>query len=163
MTKETAETPPRKRLERDILWFAVGMIVVGVLGTVAFIGFLRGEVESQVRIALSNEKTIRSITSQPDFLSPLAATLVRDFKDALPQGEPGTAGQPGPFFGRIQEKTGNNGTAPCSRFCAGRQWGGFTGTCVGAKLVTGVRTGDYAGCDEAPGIGNELKCWCSVF
>ena len=62
---------------------------------------------------------------------------------------------------RFRQKTGNDGTASCETFCAGRLWGDWTGTCVGAKLVSGGRSGDYVGCGHIPGLGNILICTCS--
>ncbi len=163
MTEPKEEPGPQKRLEKNIVWFALGMIVVGVLGTVGFIAWLRGEVVGQVREALREPSTVETIARQPEFLKPLAAVIVDDHKNDLPKGDSGTDGQPGPFFGKIMEKGGNDGTASCDRFCSGRAWGGFTGTCVGARLVTGSDTGEYIACRTAPGPGNHLKCWCSTF
>lgn len=63
-----------------------------------------------------------------------------------------------------KEKNGNNGTVSCSTFCAGKEWGGWSGTCVNAYILNGPRAGDYVGCETTtatPG-GGELMCTCSV-
>lgn len=54
-------------------------------------------------------------------------------------------------------KTGNNGTASCSDFCAGPQWGGFTGTCAGGYDRNTRRS---IGCAEAPGHLGDFACAC---
>jgi hypothetical protein len=57
-------------------------------------------------------------------------------------------------------KHGNNGTAPCSAFCAGPQWHGGVGDCVSAKITPG---GASISCDTAVGLldpGFELTCEC---
>lgn len=160
MTEPKEEPTPQKRLEKNMVWFALGMIVVGVLGTIGFIAWLRGEVVGEVKKALTDQSTVEAIARQPEFLKPLAEVIVGEHKNELPSG---TDGQPGPFFGRIMEKGGNDGTASCDRFCSGREWSGFTGTCVGARLVAGSGTGEYIACRTAPGLGHHLKCWCSTF
>ena len=79
-----------------------------------------------------------------------------------PQGAQGPQGAAGAFAGQIAQKGGNNGTVSCGTFCAGAQWGP-TGTCVGAKLVSGVGVGTYIDCQTVPGLNNSLDCWCSQF
>ena len=55
-----------------------------------------------------------------------------------PKGLKGDKGAPGPFYGKVQGKPGNNGTVSCNTFCSNKKWGGWSGTCVGAKLTAGV-------------------------
>lgn len=63
-------------------------------------------------------------------------------------------------------KPGNNGTASCDVFCAGAEWGPATGTCVGAKVVSGPRAGTMLTCSEVAastyGLTN-VTCLCSTF
>jgi hypothetical protein len=60
------------------------------------------------------------------------------------------------YFG----KAGNNGTVSCETFCAGSQWDGGTGRCVGAIL----REENYPlSCSAVPGLltnGAHLICQC---
>lgn len=61
----------------------------------------------------------------------------------------------------VFRKPGNNGTVSCNVFCAGEQFAGISGTCVGARIVAGGSTGRYVACTDAPGLGNDLMCWCA--
>jgi hypothetical protein len=59
----------------------------------------------------------------------------------------------------VFQKPGNNGTVSCDVFCAGANWGGTTGTCVGAYDTGGK---DYVSCSTALGSPGYLDCWCSA-
>jgi hypothetical protein len=58
---------------------------------------------------------------------------------------------------RVSYKSGNNGTVSCDVFCAGENWGGWTGTCVAAERLD---TRTYVGC-AATNSTNGLDCWCA--
>lgn len=52
-------------------------------------------------------------------------------------------------------KGGDNGTASCSTFCLGSQWGA-TGFCIAARKMD---TLEYVTCDVGNGVKG-LDCWC---
>jgi hypothetical protein len=71
---------------------------------------------------------------------------------------------------QVFAKGGNNGTVSCNVFCAGANWPGGTGTCVGAHMRKGPKAGQYIACSEIPdqimGVsGGQIHtlCWCSKF
>lgn len=64
---------------------------------------------------------------------------------------------------QIKRKTGNNGTVSCDLFCSGKKWKGWSGTCIGAKLISGKPKDNYVSCGNTPGLGNVLVCTCSQF
>lgn len=54
----------------------------------------------------------------------------------------------------LRYKSGNNGTATCTNYCAGSQWGGWVGSCVAAVGANGTaRT-----CDQTH--SSTLECLC---
>ncbi|MDB4928634.1 MAG: peptidase [Myxococcaceae bacterium] len=73
---------------------------------------------------------------------------------------------PGPPPGAF-EKGGNNGSATCTEYCSNRSRGGVPtnwgplGTCVGGRVEYGPRGGTAIGCEDAPGVGNDLTCYCA--
>jgi len=70
MSDDKRKTPP-DRLKGSIVWFALGMIVVGVTGTIVFLAWLKSEVEDRVGDELRKPETIESVTSNPTFMAPL--------------------------------------------------------------------------------------------
>lgn len=163
---ESKHGNPGDQLKGSVVWFALGMIVVGVTGTIGFVSWLRGEVKDRVGIELQRPDTIANVAQDPKFIAPLAGFLAKNHAEDLRglKGEPGKSGAPGPFYGMIRKKSRtNNGTASCATFCAGREWDGFSGTCVGARISKGPRAGDYVSCEETTGLGTDPDCWCSTF
>ena len=62
----------------------------------------------------------------------------------------------------IRPKALNNGTTNCDSYCNG-SFLGFTGSCLGAKLPSGLFTAD---CAYAPGLlpaGQQLLCLCATY
>lgn len=78
-------------------------------------------------------------------------------------GAMGATGPTGAFPARLTSKIGNNGTVSCNTYCSGKQYGGFTGTCIGARFEDGVNIGEYSDCTNVPGIPNSLTCLCLRF
>lgn len=54
-------------------------------------------------------------------------------------------------------KFGNNGTASCSTFCGGAEWGGFSGSCAGGIDTITRRS---IGCAEVVGGDSSVACAC---
>jgi hypothetical protein len=88
-----------------------------------------------------------------------------DIGDKGEKGDKGDVGPPGSWA--IKEKTGNtNGAAPidyCEAYCNDPKYGGFSGTCVAAKVIGGAKDGLYTWCNQLPFQAKELRCWCTNF
>lgn len=78
------------------------------------------------------------------------------------RGPQGPAGLDSPLANFTFEKSVNPGTVSCDLFCVTAAWG-RAGTCIGARFVSGPRSGTYTACAETPGAGNGLVCVCSNF
>jgi len=63
----------------------------------------------------------------------------------------------------IRVKGANNGTMNCDAYCASSGFGGFAGSCLGARLPSGQYTAD---CGYASGLlppGQQLTCLCATY
>src|SRR4051794_22097608 len=73
--------PPEKfsdRLAGNLVWFAIGMIVTGVVGGIGAVTWLDGHIEERIRVSESVKKQVGPI-------GPMG-----------PKGDVGPAGPPGP-------------------------------------------------------------------
>ncbi len=93
---EEQKKTPIESLTGNIVWFALGMIVVGVTGTIGFLKWLGNEVNERVGDQLRDPETIVGIAENPSFLKPLATFLAENHADDLrgPTGKAGTASVP---------------------------------------------------------------------
>ena len=69
-------TEPKKLLEQNIVWFAIGLIVAGAVAAVTFLSFLDQRIDDR-------------IANTPDLVTRIAATLAQEHSDDL-RGPPPT-------------------------------------------------------------------------
>ena len=67
------QAPPKKLLEQNIVWFAIGMVAAGALGAIAFL----------------DKRIDDRIANTPDLITKVAGALARDHEQEL-RGAPPT-------------------------------------------------------------------------